>query len=99
MSIKLSPFQQRVFDVLNDKPNTDLPITDLWVLAYPEVAQRLYVAWESHGQQGECYPPVRDMQQELGPLFARINQKLTKCRIVPGEIKQTYRLDTINYRD
>lgn len=86
MSIKLSPFQQRVFDALNAQPNVDFAIPDLWGLAYPD------------RDPGHAGIAVRDMQQELGPLFARINQKLTKCRIVPGEIKQTYRLDTINYR-
>lgn len=91
MSIKLSPIQQRVFDVLNASPNTDIGIPDLWGLAYPE-----------KGAKGEAEAigiAIRDMQQELGPLFARINVKLKRCRIVPGELKQTYRLDTVNFRD
>lgn len=36
----------------------------------------------------------RWMQQKLGPMIARINRKLKSGKIVPGELKQTYRYDT-----
>lgn len=79
--------------MLQEKPNTDLAIPDLWAMAWPE-------RYDEYIQDdGTLLYNVRDMQTELGPLFARINEKLTKCRIVPGELKQTYRLDTVNYRD
>lgn len=78
----LSSLQQRVFDVLQAKPNRDVPIEDLYYTAYPQL-----------GEQRSLWT-VRDMQQQLGPLFVRINDKLKRGRIVPGELKQTYRLDT-----
>lgn len=79
---QLSALQQRVFDVLQAKPNKDVPIEDLYYTAYPISGA---VHWTLS---------VRDMQQRMGPLFVRINDKLKRGRIVPGELKQTYRLDT-----
>lgn len=35
---------------------------------------------------------VRDMQQKLAPIIARVNGKMTNTEIVPGRLKQTYRL-------
>lgn len=81
MSTKLSDLQQRVVDVL--PPNKDVAIVDIYSAAYPE------------RMSGDLFEvAVRDMQQQLGPLIARINEKLKRGKIVPGDLKQTYRLDT-----
>lgn len=82
MSNKLTELQQKVFDLLDAKPNTDVALADL----YNAVCG---------GGQSDLFPPSnRDMQQKMGPLFARINTKLKRGRIEPGLIKQTYRLTT-----
>lgn len=85
---KLTELQQRVFDVLDKKPNTDVQITVLFDAAYP-----LTCDWTDEENPIE-YPPIRDMQQKLGPLLSRINRKLKNGRIEPGVIKRTYRLNT-----
>lgn len=41
---------------------------------------------------GKQVNEVRAMQQTLGPLIARINAKLERTQIVPGQLKQTYRI-------
>lgn len=80
MSNKLTELQQKVFDLLDAKPNTDVALADLYSVVYGD------------GQR-DLFPPTnRDMQQKMGPLFARINAKLKRGRIEPGVIKQTYRL-------
>jgi hypothetical protein len=82
MSNKLTELQQKVFDLLDTKPNTDVALADLYNAVYG-------------GGQSDLFPPTnRDMQQKMGPLFARINTKLKRGRIEPGIIKQTYRLNT-----
>lgn len=80
MSNKLTELQQKVFDLLDAKPNTDVPLADLYSTVYSE------------GQSSLFPPSNRDMQQKMGPLFARINTKLKRGRIEPGMLKQTYRL-------
>lgn len=77
--MKLSPLQKRVYDAL--KLNTDVLISELHAAAYPA----------SHSADAE----VRVMQQRLGSVIARINEKLQNRRIVPGQIKQTYRLENV----
>jgi len=34
---------------------------------------------------------ARDMQMKLAPIFATINEKLTRGLIEPGNVKRTYR--------
>ncbi len=80
MSNKLTDLQQKVFDLLDAKPNTDVPLQDLYDAAYGTDEPTLF------GMSN------RDMQQKMGPLFARINAKLKRGRIEPGQLKQTYRL-------
>lgn len=78
MSKPLSPLQQQVFDVLNATPDTDVSIYDMFTTVYPKEPR-----WS-----------VRHMQQRLGPAIQRLNDKLTDCRVTPGRLKQTYRLQT-----
>lgn len=80
---KLSELQQRVFDVLDARPNTDIPLDSLYEAAYGEIQPELFEAWTN-----------RRVQQKMGPLFARINKKLKRGRIEPGLVKRTYRLNT-----
>lgn len=81
--MRLTELQQRVFDVLDARPNTDVPIKVMFAALYTgREDQRLFP------------DTVRDMQQQLGPLIARINSKLKRGRIEPGHVKQTYRLNT-----
>lgn len=77
--MQLSKLQKRVFDAL--EPDVDVRIADLHRAAYPV----------SHAED----TTVRTMQQRLGSVIARINEKLTNRRIVPGKVKQTYRLEKI----
>lgn len=79
--MKLTTLQQRVFDLLDKKPGTDIPMADLYEAAYPDALPQLFPSWQN-----------RDMQQKMGPLFARINKKLKRGVIEPGQLKQTYRL-------
>lgn len=82
MTNKLTELQQKVFDVLDEKPNFDIPLAVLYDVAYGD----------SHNHSGVT--TSRDMQQKMGPLFSRINGKLKRGRIIPGQLKRTYRLDT-----
>ena len=77
--MRLSPVQKRVYDVL--ELDKDVRIADMHKAAHPS----------SHAETTE----VRVMQQRLGSVIARINKKLKNKRIVPGVIKQTYRLEKI----
>ena len=75
---KLSKLQQEVYDVLVKRRGKDVALDDLHKAAY-----------------GEAKPPAwlnRRMQQRMGPLISRINEKLPCHKIVPGELKRTYRL-------
>lgn len=75
--------QQRVFDVLFERPNTDVSIHTLYCAAYVR------------GLNPKPLPKsTREAQQKLGPVIARINSKLRNARIEPGRIKQTYRINT-----
>lgn len=77
--MKLSKLQKRVYDMLS--LDTDVKISDMHRAAYPA----------SHTSDTE----VRVMQQRLGSIIARINEKLEGKRVVPGKIKQTYRLEIV----
>ena len=77
--MRLSHLQKRVYDAL--VLNEDIRIADMHKAAYPA----------SHSEDTE----VRVMQQRLGSVIARINEKLKGKRIVPGRIKQTYRLEKV----
>lgn len=76
---ELSPLQDKIYIVLKSRANTDVSISELYIIAYGFGAQR---------------GKFRDMQQKLGPIFARINEKLEGQRVEPGELKRTYRLNT-----
>lgn len=77
--MKLSRLQRRVYRTL--KLDRDVQISTMHKAAYPV----------SHDE----YTEVRVMQQRLGSAIARINDKLEGRRIVPGRVKQTYRLERI----
>lgn len=81
--MKLTELQQRLFDMLDQRPNTDVSIKTLFAAVYVR------------GDEPKLFPDtVRDMQMQLGPIIARINTKLKRGRIEPGHVKQTYRLNT-----
>lgn len=79
MTHELSEFQQKVYNLF--EPNVDRPIHWLYDKTY-----------NANGASSTVR--VRDMQQRLGPVFARINDKLVGQRIEPGMLKRTYRLST-----
>lgn len=88
MGMKLSEVQKRVYDILAASPDVDVEIYKLYEAAYQTNVHKI--------QRGQLILGVepRTMQQRLGPIIARVNQKLEKGRVVPGLIKRTYRLDT-----
>lgn len=81
--MKLSRLQKRVYDKF--KLDRDVRITDLHATAYPSF----------HKDGAE----VRAMQMRLGSIIARINEKLDGKKIVPGKVKQTYRLVKVKKED
>lgn len=93
MSNKLTPLQQKIFSLLDAKPNTDVMISTLYHEAFGDTDMV-----HPDGSYSSVVLDTRDMQQRLGPLLARINLKLKRGRIVPGALKRTYRLDTKNYK-
>lgn len=88
MKKPLSELQQRVYDLLVSPADTDVPIYKLYEAAYQTNVHRVQKGILLLGVQ------PRTMQQRLGSVIARINEKLDKGRVVPGQVKQTYRLDT-----
>lgn len=88
MKKPLSELQQRVYDLLAAPADTDVPIYKLYEAAYRMNVHRIQQDVLILGVQ------PRTMQQRLGSVIARINEKLDKGRVVPGQVKQTYRLDT-----
>jgi hypothetical protein len=88
MKKPLSELQQRVYNLLASPADADVPIYKLYEAAYQTNVHRV--------QKGVLLLGVqpRTMQQRLGSVIARINEKLDKGRVVPGQVKQTYRLDT-----
>jgi len=83
MQKPFSPLQQKVYDTLNDPADTDVTIRRIYAAAYN---MPLYALMD--------FGNVSDMQQKLGPVIQRINEKLATGRVRPGDVKQTYRLDT-----
>lgn len=76
---KLSKFQKRAYETMCQHGfDIDVSISRLWSAV--------------HGQRPPSHMSNRDMQQKLGPLVARINAKLEATKIVPGNLKQTYRI-------
>lgn len=89
--------QRRVYKVLSEPFDTDVKIDELFMCAYPgQPLERM--AMDSRGLP-MALPTLtnRDMQQYLAPLFARMNTRLAVdgMKIEPGQLKQTYRLSTI----
>lgn len=88
--MQLSELQKRVFDVLNEPPSTDVEIYKLYEAAYEINVHKF--------QKGQLLLGVRTrvMQQKLGSVIARINEKLAEegKRVEPGNLKKTYRLNT-----
>lgn len=78
--------QARVYKLLSEQMGRDITIEDLYMCAYPGSPI------ERRAGSGYVSLSNRDMQQYLGPLFSRMNQRLDKyglC-IQPGKLKQTY---------
>ena len=76
---KLSKLQQRVYDrFCLAGMDDDIAISTLYISFYRKQVTRATT--------------TRQMQQQLGPLIARINAKLEATKIVPGNLKQTYRI-------
>lgn len=80
MEHKLSPLQQSIFNAFH-KFEEDVAIPSLYTLATAK----------SFALNGAA-PDMRTMQQYLGPHITRINDKLKASKIVPGQLKQTYRM-------
>lgn len=80
-SKKLSRLQQEVYNVLVKKKGKDVTIEDMHDAAYGATQPDLFAGWTS-----------RQIQQRMGPLISRINAKLPRHKVVPGELKRTYRL-------
>jgi len=66
-----------------DKNDTDIDIATLYTRVY--------------GDPGHL--SAREMQQKLGPTFKAINEKMDRPRLVPGEIKRTYRYDSAPHEE
>lgn len=82
--------QKRVYAAL--KGHGDVHIEDIFMCAFPGTPiERM------QGTKVVAIYEVRDMQQKLGPLLARMNQRLDphKLCIKPGKLKQTYCLSNI----
>lgn len=79
MSNELSPLQERLYlRLVLAGFDTDVKIVDLYNAVYPDnMGMRL---------------TNRYMQQRLGPVIARTNEKLEKERIQTGWNRRTYRL-------
>lgn len=77
--LKLSKTQQKAFNIF-DVRGMDVDVP------IATIYRVLY---------GKHVDDVRAMQQTLGPLIARINAKLKATKIVPGQLKQTYRITRI----
>lgn len=84
MDKPLSVVQRRLYDLLNATPDTDVPIIDLYRKAYPDAPGF---------KDADAPLAVRHMQQSIGPIIARINDKIVHT-VRPGDMKRTYRLDT-----
>ena len=70
--------QYKLYHLLEKKRGHDVLIRDMYYCLY--------------GVPKDMLVSVRDMQQKLAPIIARINDKLVMEVIRPGQLKQTYRL-------
>ena len=80
-NLKLSRLERLLYAKVSSSCNSDVTIDELYS--------------ELH-DDGDAFTP-RERQQRLGSVIARINRKLADVsddpsRIVPGEMKRTYRL-------
>lgn len=79
---ELSEHQKNVLAAFEDK-DKDISISRIYMLAYG------HDEWQKKGTT------IRVMQQKLAPTFKEINKKLVGMKIEPGDVKRTYRLNTI----
>lgn len=81
--MKLGPVQERLYAVFKDRPNEDIAIAHMYAATYAvSFAELIEVS-------------IRDMQQRLAPVIARLNGNLPpNNRVEPGQLKRTYRLNT-----
>lgn len=78
MTLSLSPHQLKLYEKVNTAGvDVDVTIDDLWFEMY------------GHSDHGLS---KREQQQYIGSCISRVNVKLKKLRIVPGQLKRTYRL-------
>jgi hypothetical protein len=78
--------QQRLFDMFATNVDTDIEIRVIYGYVYENISGADALAKQPSG--------VRYMQQGLGSVIKRLNEKLTVGKIKPGITKQTYRFDT-----
>lgn len=77
---QLSPYEQTLYDYLLAQGfERDTRIQTLYEYVHVLCA-------------GSKRPSPRVMQQRLGAIITRINRKLEGEKIVPGDVKRTYRL-------
>lgn len=90
--MKLSPMEQRIYDVLSKKPNVDVPIYKIYEHVYETNVHVMQSGTLILGMEN------REMQQRLGPRIRRLNEKLAerKMEVQPGHVKRTYALRPIN---
>lgn len=81
--IKLTEHQERVLAAF-DKKNEDITISLIFMRVYG------HHEWKKKGMT------TRTMQQKLAPTFKVLNTKLKGLEIVPGYLKNTYRLNVLN---
>lgn len=89
MAENLSERQKRVFDVLDASAGQDVEIYKMYEACFEE---SVHVVQEGQVILGLTQ---RTMQQRLGAHLQRINEKLERKRIRPGDLKGTYRLEVV----
>ena len=89
--------QRRVYKALSEPCDTDVKIDELFMCAYPGQPRERRGAARDGRKMALPTLTNREMQQYLAPLFARMNTRLATegMKIEPGQLKQTYRLSTI----
>jgi hypothetical protein len=83
----LSPTQERIVTLLRQYAGQDVAIPRIYEAAY-----RVKVCTELEDGRVMHSLSVRYMQQRIGPFISKANKRLVGERIVPGELKKTYRL-------
>jgi len=73
---KLTEHQEEVLNAVLPL-DTDKPIRDIYMTVYGDPSDNM---------------SVRNMQQKLAPTFKAINEKISNVKIIPGKLKQTYRV-------